>query len=298
MGVIGASGSGKSTLAKALVGVWKPARGSIALDDTGPEQWTEEELGAAIGYLPQDVQLFEGTIAENIARFDPNATEEKIERAAEAAGLDTYIRMEFPKTGYNQPIFAGGANLAGGFRQRLGLARALYGDPFLVVLDEPNSNLDTDGEKALAKAISSVKARKGIVIVVSHRMSLLAEVETLMTMHKGQPEFLGPREAVYKRWLEKHQPGQLPPERPVERPQERPAAMKLIDHRPAHTPQHPAPQPAPSTSQRADAANVSHGTASTSNGHSPPPPSQPHASATSWSTAPLRLSKPIDRRGR
>jgi ATP-binding cassette subfamily C protein len=211
VGIIGPSMSGKSSLVKGLVGVWKPVRGSIAFDGAGPEQWTEEALGRAMGYLPQDVQLFEGTIAENIARFAPNVdtpeVQAKVQAAARAAGLDNLIRSEFPKTGYNHTVGPNGAGLAGGLRQRIGLARALYGDPFLLVLDEPNSNLDEDGELALGGAIRAVKARGGIVVCVSHRPAVLNEADVLLSMVKGQPEFFGPRDDVLKRWLEKHRAG-------------------------------------------------------------------------------------------
>jgi ATP-binding cassette subfamily C protein len=202
--------SGKSSLVKAVIGIWRPQRGTIAFDGSGPEQWTEEALGKAMGYLPQDVQLFEGSIADNIARFEPNmadpSVQAKIQSAAIAAGLDTLIRTEFPKTGYDHPVGPNGNGLAGGLRQRIGLARALYGDPFFVVLDEPNSNLDEQGELALGRAIRDIKERGGIVLVVSHRPAVLAEVDQVLTMLKGQPEFLGPRDEVLKRWIEKYRP--------------------------------------------------------------------------------------------
>jgi ATP-binding cassette subfamily C protein len=200
LGVVGPSMSGKSSLVKALVGVWQPVRGQILFDGSGPEQWTEEALGAAMGYLPQDVQLFEGTIAENICRFAPDAASPKVQKkvleAARAAGLDGLIRSAFPKTGYDHRVGPNGAGLAGGLKQRIGLARALYGEPFLVVLDEPNSNLDDEGEQALGRAMRSVKARGGIVICVSHRQAAVAEADLLLTMVRGAPDLFGPRDEV------------------------------------------------------------------------------------------------------
>jgi PrtD family type I secretion system ABC transporter len=210
MSVIGHSAAGKSSLLRGLVGTWKPLRGAIAFDGTGPEQWQPDALGKCIGYLSQDIQLFEGTIAENIARFDPTATVDKILAAADAAGLDAYIRSAFPKTGYDTPITAGGTNLSGGQRQRIGLARALYGDPFLVVLDEPNSNLDAAGREALQLALRSIKARGGIAIVSAHDHNVLAECDAVLTLFAGQFEFLGPRDETMKKWLAKHYPGAGP----------------------------------------------------------------------------------------
>ncbi|TJW72234.1 MAG: ATP-binding cassette domain-containing protein, partial [Mesorhizobium sp.] len=157
LGVIGPSASGKSSLARALVGVWPAARGKIRLDGAAIEQWPAEALGRHIGYLPQDVELFAGTIAQNIARFDPSPDPATIIAAAKTAGMHEMI-LRLPR-GYQTEIGEGGASLSAGQRQRIGLARALYGDPFLVVLDEPNSNLDAGGEQALTQAILAVKRR-------------------------------------------------------------------------------------------------------------------------------------------
>ena len=184
VGVIGPSGSGKSCLTRALVGAWQPVRGKVQLDGASLEQWSPEALGRHIGYLPQDVDLFAGTIAHNIARFEADAAPEAIIAAAKAAGVHDLI-VSFPK-GYDTEIGEHGAALSAGQRQRIALARALYRDPFLVVLDEPNSNLDTDGEQALQGAIESVKARGGIVVVVAHRPDVLAAVDQIIRMKDGR----------------------------------------------------------------------------------------------------------------
>lgn len=208
MAVIGHSAAGKSSLFRALVGAWKLNRGVIEFDGTNPEQWEIDVLGRHIGYLPQNVQLFEGTIAENISRFDAGENSKKIQTAAQAAGLDEYIRKQFPEHGYNTPLSAGAENLSGGQRQRIGLARALYGDPFLVVLDEPTSNLDQSGREALALAIRGVKARGGIVLVSAHDPAVWAEVDSMLALHQGKPEWFGRRDEVFALWLERHHPEQ------------------------------------------------------------------------------------------
>lgn len=194
LGIIGPSGSGKSCLARLLVGVWQPVRGNIRLDGASLEQWNPETIGPHIGYLPQDVELFAGTIAENISRFDPEVAPDAIIAAAKAAGVHDMI-VNFPG-GYETELGEGGMALSAGQRQRVGLARALYGDPFLVVLDEPNSNLDAEGEKALTQAILNVRQRKGIAIVVAHRPSALAGVDMLLAMNQGRVVAFGPRDEV------------------------------------------------------------------------------------------------------
>lgn len=206
LGIVGASGSGKTTLLKAIVGAWAPARGGVAFDGSGPEQWEGDTLGRAIGYLPQDVQLFDGSIADNIARFDPAADASAIQVAAMSAGLDHSIRSSYPKTGYNTEIGANGCLLAGGMRQRIGLARALYGAPFLLVLDEPNANLDEEGSQALRKAIREARERKAIVIIATHRADVLEEVEYMMVMAKGSIEASGRRQDVLAKWLQRQAP--------------------------------------------------------------------------------------------
>lgn len=194
LGVIGPSGSGKSSLARALVGVWAAARGAVRLDGATYDQWSDEVIGRRIGYLPQDVELFAGTIAQNIARFDPDASDGDIIAAATQAGIhDMIVAM---REGYDTEIGEQGCILSAGQAQRVALARALFGNPFLVVLDEPNSNLDHDGDEALARAISGVRARGGIVVVVAHRPVGLAAVDTVLVMNAGRKQAFGPKEAV------------------------------------------------------------------------------------------------------
>jgi ATP-binding cassette subfamily C protein len=197
VGIIGPSASGKSSLARGLVGVWKPAGGAVRLDKASLDQWSTSSLGQSIGYLPQEVSLFDGTIAENIARFDSNAPSDKIIAAARAAGVYEMI-VQFPD-GFDTSIGESGSMLSAGQRQRIGLARALYGDPFLVVLDEPNSNLDSDGEAALTRAIAGVRARKGIAVIIAHRPSALAAVDLVLVLANGQLQAFGPKDEVLKR---------------------------------------------------------------------------------------------------
>ncbi|MBX3578516.1 MAG: type I secretion system permease/ATPase [Rhizobiaceae bacterium] len=194
LGVIGPSASGKSSLARAITGVWLPARGQIRLDGATLDQWAPEELGQHIGYLPQDVQLFDGTISENIARFEPEAPTEKILKAANAAGVHDLI-VRLPE-GYDTRIGEAGTNLSAGQRQRVALARALYGEPFMVVLDEPNSNLDADGENALTGAIQSVRSRGGIAIVIAHRPSALVALDQVLVMQAGRVQAFGPKNDI------------------------------------------------------------------------------------------------------
>ena len=202
LGVIGPSASGKSSLARALVGVWLPVRmgGSVRLDGASIDQWTPERLGPHIGYLPQAIELFDGDVAENISRFDPNATSEMVIAAAMAAGVHDMV-VGLPN-GYQTPIGESGQSLSGGQRQRIALARAVYGDPFLVVLDEPNSNLDASGDNALTMAIRAVRARGGIVIVIAHRPSALAGVDKVLAMMNGQAQAFGPKEEVLRKMLQ------------------------------------------------------------------------------------------------
>ncbi|NLS03923.1 type I secretion system permease/ATPase [Rhizobium sp. P32RR-XVIII] len=197
VGIIGPSASGKSSLARALVSVWQPAGGAVRLDRASLDQWNPSSLGQSIGYLPQEVSLFDGTIADNIARFDGNAPSEKIIAAAKAAGVYEMI-VQFPD-GFDTSIGESGSMLSAGQRQRIGLARALYGDPFLVVLDEPNSNLDSDGEAALTQAIAGVRARKGIAVVIAHRPSALAAVDLVLVLANGQLQAFGPKDDVLRK---------------------------------------------------------------------------------------------------
>jgi PrtD family type I secretion system ABC transporter len=198
LGVIGPSASGKSSLARLLVGVWRPAGGprggKVRLDGAALDQWSATSLGRHIGYLPQDVELMAGTVAENIARFDPEATADRIVAAARAAGVHELI-VGLP-AGYETEVGEQGHALSAGQQQRVALARALFGEPFLVVLDEPNSNLDGEGEAALTKAIEGVRARGGIAVVIAHRPSALAACDRMLVMDRGRVQAFGPKEQV------------------------------------------------------------------------------------------------------
>ncbi len=199
VGIIGPSGSGKSTLVRALVGVWPRLRGKIKLDNATLEQWPPDALGKHIGYLPQDVELFEGSIAVNIARFDPQATSQGVLQAAQAAGAHDLI-LSLPD-GYATKVGEGGMALSAGQRQRIGLARALYGNPFLVVLDEPTSNVDSEGEDALTEAILHVRNRGGIVAVVAHRPKALEAVDHVLVIGEGRLQSFGSKEEVLNKVL-------------------------------------------------------------------------------------------------
>ncbi|CAD0186981.1 Type I secretion system ATP-binding protein PrsD [Ruegeria sp. THAF57] len=203
LAVIGSTGSGKSTLARTLVGAWSAAKGNINLDGVPIDQYLPEELGPQIGFLPQDVELFDGTIAQNIARFDPEAKDEQVIAAAKAAGVHELIASL--KDGYATSVGERGAALSGGQRQRIALARALYGNPFLVVLDEPNSNLDAVGEAALNQAIQAAKARGAVVIVIAHRASVLGSVDKILIMEDGRAGDFGPRAEVMERLHQRNQ---------------------------------------------------------------------------------------------
>ncbi len=194
LGVIGPTASGKSSLVRMLVGIWQPARGKVRIDGAALDQWAPEALGQHIGYLPQDVELFAGTVAENVARFEENANPELVIAAAQAAGVHEMI-VNLPG-GYDTPVGENGSALSSGQAQRVALARALYRDPFLVVLDEPNANLDSEGDEALTQAIIGVRARGGIVIVVAHRPSAIAAVDLILVLNKGRMRHFGPKEEV------------------------------------------------------------------------------------------------------
>ena len=197
LAVIGPSGSGKSTLARALVGVWPALRGSIRLDGAELDQWTNGALGASVGYLPQDVELFAGTIEENIARFTPNADPGAIIAAAKLAGAHDLI-LSMPQ-GYATRIGESGGTLSGGQRQRIGLARALFGRPFLVVLDEPNSNLDNDGDIALTSAIAGARGYGAVVVVIAHRRSATQALDKVLVLSEGRQAAFGPRDEVLRK---------------------------------------------------------------------------------------------------
>ncbi|MES2492601.1 MAG: type I secretion system permease/ATPase [Pseudomonadota bacterium] len=194
LAIVGASGSGKSSLSRALVGLLEPVRGAVRLDGAAIDQWDPDISGSFIGYLPQDIELFDGTIAQNIARFDAAASSEEVVAAATQAGVHELI-VHMPQ-GYDTVIGPAGRNLSAGQRQRIALARALFRDPFLVVLDEPNSNLDVNGDLALNTAIAGARARGAIVIIVAHRPSALAEIGKLLWLDAGLMRAFGPKAEV------------------------------------------------------------------------------------------------------
>lgn len=194
LGIIGPSGSGKTSLFNAVLGIWPTLNGHVRLDGANIDQWSRDRLGGAIGYLPQDVQLFEGTVAQNIARFEPDFRIEDVLSATNLAGIHHMI-TRLPN-GYETVLGPDGNGVSAGQRQRIGLARALYGDPFLLLLDEPNANLDTEGEATLTRAMRSVRDRGGIVIVAAHRPSVLAAVDQLLVIKNGRQKALGPKDEV------------------------------------------------------------------------------------------------------
>lgn len=186
LAIVGRSGSGKTTLARALCGVWPVLRGAVRLDGATLDQWSSDEIAQIVGYVPQSIELFEGTIAQNISRFRPDATRDAIVAAARSADChDLVVRLE---RGYDHIIGPHGSGLSAGQQQRIALARALYGDPFLIVLDEPNSNLDIEGENALGSAIHRARERGAIVVVIAHRPSVVAHVNHIMVMNNGRIE--------------------------------------------------------------------------------------------------------------
>jgi ATP-binding cassette subfamily C protein len=197
LAVLGAGGSGKSTLLRAIVGLLKPISGSVRLDGTQVSHWPSAERGSFIGYLPQQVALFEGTIAQNIGRFDPEATSESVIRAARAAGVHEMV-SRLPN-GYLTQLGPAGIGLSGGQTQRIGLARALYGEPFLVVLDEPSSNSDAEGDAALLRAVAQLRQRGSIVVVATHGHVLLAAATHALVLANGRQHRFGPRDEVLKR---------------------------------------------------------------------------------------------------
>ena len=212
LGVIGPSGCGKSTLIRALVGAWKASRGEVRYDDVPIANYSAEMLGDAIGHLPQSIELFDGTIAENIARFRKDATTDEIHAAAKLAGVHEMI-LSFPN-GYDTPVGEGGMTLSGGQRQRIGLARAVFGNPFLIVLDEPNSNLDPLGEQSLNDAIQRMRAAGKIVVIVAHRPSAILAANKILSLRNGRAEMFGPKKqvlaALFPRVGQPHKPQAMP----------------------------------------------------------------------------------------
>ena len=204
LGVIGPSGSGKSSLVRALVGVWQPFRGKVRLDGAALDQWSSDVLGRHVGYLPQDVELFAGSVAQNICRFDPEARSEAIIAAAKEAGVhQMIIKM---RDGYDTQIGEQGTALSAGQAQRVALARALYGEPFLIVLDEPNSNLDTEGDEALTRAVRAARERGAIVVVVAHRPVGIEAVDMLLVLKDGRMHAFGPKDTVLGQVLQRVAP--------------------------------------------------------------------------------------------
>jgi ATP-binding cassette, subfamily C, bacterial PrsD len=200
LGVIGPSGSGKSSLVRALVGVWQPFRGKVRLDGAALDQWSSDVLGRYVGYLPQDVELFAGTVAQNICRFDGEARSDEIIAAAKEAGVhDLIVKM---RDGYNTQVGEQGTALSAGQAQRVALARALYGDPFLIVLDEPNSNLDSEGDEALTRAVRAARERGAIVVVVAHRPVGIEGVDQILVLKDGRMQAFGPKETVLAQVLQ------------------------------------------------------------------------------------------------
>jgi ATP-binding cassette subfamily C protein len=208
LGIIGPSGAGKTSLVRTLVGIWRPVRGAVRLDGAAIDQWNRTSLGKHIGFVSQNVELFEGTISENIARMATQPDAEAVIAAAQAAGAhDMVLRLP---SGYDTRIGDGGTALSAGQRQRIALARAVFGSPFLVVLDEPNSNLDNEGEMALQQAIVGLKSRGAIVVLIAHRPQALAACDKVLFVANGAQQAFGPRDEVLQKVLARPQPLQAP----------------------------------------------------------------------------------------
>ncbi|MEM7497876.1 MAG: type I secretion system permease/ATPase [Pseudomonadota bacterium] len=202
LGVIGPSGSGKTTLAKVLTGIWRPAAGTVRIDGAATDQWRLDDLGQHIGYLPQEIGLMSGTVAHNISRLSETPDDDMVIDAAQRAGAHELL-LGLPQ-GYDTEIGAGGQRLSGGQRQRVALARALYADPPILVLDEPNANLDAQGEQALVDAIRNARSRGRTVVIMAHRPSAIAACDLLLMIDKGQQVDFGPRDEVLKRRTKNH----------------------------------------------------------------------------------------------
>ena len=203
VGVIGPSGAGKSSLARALTGVWRPAGGSIRLDGAALDQYEPAMLGRHVGYLPQRVQLFDGTITENIARLADEPDAAQVVAAAKMADAHEMI-LKLPQ-GYDTRVTAASARLSGGQMQRIGLARAMYGDPVILVLDEPNSNLDNEGNAAVNAAIKRFKAQERSVLVMAHRPAAIQECDQILMLDGGLVRAFGPKDEVLKQVVQNHE---------------------------------------------------------------------------------------------
>lgn len=203
VGVIGPSGSGKTTLARAITGVWRPVSGKVRLDGAALDQYDSQELGSYIGYLPQRVQLFDGTIRDNIARLSPDPDDRKVVEAAQKAGAHDMI-LSMPQ-GYDTSVSSGSGMLSGGQIQRIGLARAMYGDRVIIVLDEPNSNLDNAGNEALNTTIRSMKDDGKSILIMAHRPAAIQECDKLMVIEGGTLRAFGPKDDVLRQMVANHQ---------------------------------------------------------------------------------------------